>query len=151
MWPLFSFSSSFVEGEKQLSFPLVSFLTVRFIFRQPRILLYFSVMQDSPRVGVRWSIILLNGLSYKDAGEYRCQARNMAGVSEAPIKLKVMGVTSRLSKRKSVKTGSKPSSKYRKLYKSSPLSMKDKDTLQNITSSYFSREQMLTSWIICSP
>lgn len=69
----------------------------------------------------------------------------MAGVSEAPIKLKVMGVTSRLPKRKSVKTGSKSSSKYRKLYKSSPLSVKDKYTFQNITSSYFSREQILTS------
>ncbi|KAE8289436.1 Leucine-rich repeat, immunoglobulin-like domain and transmembrane domain-containing protein 3 [Larimichthys crocea] len=50
-----------------------------------------SFMQESPRVGVRWSIISLNGLSYKDAGEYRCQARNMAGISEAPIKLKVHG------------------------------------------------------------
>ncbi|XP_078796808.1 leucine-rich repeat, immunoglobulin-like domain and transmembrane domain-containing protein 3b [Oryzias latipes] len=52
-----------------------------------------SFMQESPRVGVRWSIISLNGLSYSDAGEYRCQARNMAGLSEAPIKLKVMGAT----------------------------------------------------------
>ncbi|XP_075304667.1 leucine-rich repeat, immunoglobulin-like domain and transmembrane domain-containing protein 3b [Odontesthes bonariensis] len=49
------------------------------------------VMQESPRVGVRWSIISLNGISYKDAGEYRCQARNMAGTSEAPIKLKGKG------------------------------------------------------------
>ncbi|KAM9707729.1 leucine-rich repeat, immunoglobulin-like domain and transmembrane domain-containing protein 3 [Menidia menidia] len=61
----------------------------------PRIL--NSFMQESPRVGVRWSIISLNGISYKDAGEYRCQARNMAGTSEAPIKLKVVGV-SRLTK-----------------------------------------------------
>ncbi|XP_054909153.1 leucine-rich repeat, immunoglobulin-like domain and transmembrane domain-containing protein 3 [Poeciliopsis prolifica] len=61
-----------------------------------------SFMQESPRVGVRWSIISLNGLSYKDAGEYRCQARNMAGISEAPIKLKVMGITrlSRVPKKK---------------------------------------------------
>ncbi|KAM7404167.1 hypothetical protein PAMA_004547 [Pampus argenteus] len=50
-------------------------------------------IQESPRVGVRWSIISLNGLSYKDAGEYRCKARNMAGISEAPIQLKVVGVT----------------------------------------------------------
>lgn len=50
-----------------------------------------SFMQGSPRVGVRWSVISLNGLSYKDAGEYRCQARNMAGISEAPIKLRVVG------------------------------------------------------------
>ncbi|XP_029985490.1 leucine-rich repeat, immunoglobulin-like domain and transmembrane domain-containing protein 3 [Sphaeramia orbicularis] len=32
-----------------------------------------SFMQETPRVGLRWSIISLNGLSYKDAGEYRCQ------------------------------------------------------------------------------
>ncbi|XP_055016787.1 leucine-rich repeat, immunoglobulin-like domain and transmembrane domain-containing protein 3b [Boleophthalmus pectinirostris] len=50
-----------------------------------------SFMQGSPRVGVRWSVISLNGLSYKDAGEYRCQAKNMAGISEAPIKLRVLG------------------------------------------------------------
>nr|XP_046269419.1 leucine-rich repeat, immunoglobulin-like domain and transmembrane domain-containing protein 3b [Scatophagus argus] len=77
---------------------------------------YVSVMQESPRVGVRWSIISLNGLSYKDAGEYRCQARNMAGIAEAPIKLKVVGVTrlSRLPKKKSQKTSPKSSSKYRK-------------------------------------
>nr|XP_019940698.1 PREDICTED: leucine-rich repeat, immunoglobulin-like domain and transmembrane domain-containing protein 3 isoform X2 [Paralichthys olivaceus] len=72
-----------------------------------------SFMQESPRVGVRWSIISLNGLSYKDAGEYRCQARNMAGISEAPIKLKVVGNTRlRFPKKKSQKTPSK--SKYRK-------------------------------------
>ncbi|KAK5600387.1 hypothetical protein CRENBAI_025271 [Crenichthys baileyi] len=80
----------------------------------PRIL--ESFMQESPRVGVRWSIISLNGLSYKDAGEYRCQARNMAGISEAPIKLKVMGITrlSRVPKKKTQKTLSKSSPKYRK-------------------------------------
>ncbi|XP_017295066.1 leucine-rich repeat, immunoglobulin-like domain and transmembrane domain-containing protein 3b [Kryptolebias marmoratus] len=80
----------------------------------PRIL--ESFMQGSPRVGVRWSIITLNGLSYQDAGEYRCQARNMAGTSEAPIKLKVMGVTrlSRFPKRKPKKTPFKSSPKFRK-------------------------------------
>uniref|UniRef100_A0A3Q2Q6P5 Leucine-rich repeat, immunoglobulin-like and transmembrane domains 3b n=1 Tax=Fundulus heteroclitus TaxID=8078 RepID=A0A3Q2Q6P5_FUNHE len=63
-------------------------------------------IQESPRVGVRWSIISLNGLSYKDAGEYRCQARNMAGISEAPIKLRVMGIArlSGVPKKKSPKT-----------------------------------------------
>ncbi|XP_072220931.1 leucine-rich repeat, immunoglobulin-like domain and transmembrane domain-containing protein 3b [Leuresthes tenuis] len=76
----------------------------------------YSVMQESTRVGVRWSIISLNGISYKDAGEYRCQARNMAGTSEAPIKLKVMGVSrlSRPPKKISRKIPSKSSSKYRK-------------------------------------
>uniref|UniRef100_A0A3B5LRR4 Ig-like domain-containing protein n=1 Tax=Xiphophorus couchianus TaxID=32473 RepID=A0A3B5LRR4_9TELE len=75
-----------------------------------------SFMQESPRVGVRWSIISLNGLSYKDAGEYRCQARNMAGISEAPIKLKVMGITrlSRVPKKKAQKMLSKSSTIERK-------------------------------------
>ncbi|KAM7376717.1 hypothetical protein PAMP_006428 [Pampus punctatissimus] len=73
-------------------------------------------MQESPQVGVRWSIISLNGLSYKDAGEYRCKARNMAGISEALIQLKVVGVTRlpRLPKAKSQKTSPKPPSKHRK-------------------------------------
>ncbi|KAJ0009080.1 hypothetical protein NQD34_016495, partial [Periophthalmus magnuspinnatus] len=53
----------------------------------------YSVMQGSPRVGVRWSVISLNGLSYNDAGEYRCQAKNMAGISEAPIKLRIVGLS----------------------------------------------------------
>ncbi|CAL8284924.1 unnamed protein product [Lota lota] len=51
-----------------------------------------SFMQASPGVGLRWSIISLSGLSHKDAGEYRCQARNMAGIAEANIQLKVVGV-----------------------------------------------------------
>lgn len=96
-------------------------------------------MQESPRVGVRWSIISLNGLSYKDAGEYRCQARNMAGISEAPIELKVVGVTrlSRLPKKKSQKTPPKSSSKYRKPNRTpAPTnipSVKENQILQNIT------------------
>ncbi|XP_028251875.1 leucine-rich repeat, immunoglobulin-like domain and transmembrane domain-containing protein 3b [Parambassis ranga] len=92
----------------------------------------YSVLQESPRVGVRWSIISLNGLSYKDAGEYRCQARNMAGISEAPIKLKVMGVrrVSRLPKKsQKTKDSSKLSSKFKGpnqiLVTSSAISMKD--------------------------
>ncbi|XP_061700322.1 leucine-rich repeat, immunoglobulin-like domain and transmembrane domain-containing protein 3b [Syngnathoides biaculeatus] len=69
-----------------------------------------SSMQGSPRVGVRWSILSLDDLTFKDAGEYRCQARNMAGISEANVKLKVVGVTrlSRLPKM-SQKTPSKSS------------------------------------------
>lgn len=108
--------------------------------------LSFAVMQDSPRVGVRWSIIILNGLSYKDAGEYRCQARNLAGISEALIKLKVVGVTGlpRLPKRKPVKTGSRPSWKYRKPLKTTSFTVKEKQRSPNITSSYLNREQMLT-------
>lgn len=102
------------------------------------------VMQESPRVGVRWSVISLNGLSYKDAGEYRCQARNMAGISEAPIKLKVVGVTriSRLpKKKKSKKTSPKSSSKDSKpkqtLAATPTLSIKDSQILQNNTPTVF--------------
>lgn len=99
---------------------------------------HVSVLQESPRVGVRWSIITLNGLSYKDAGEYRCQARNMAGISEAPIKLKVVGVTrlSRPPKRKSQKTSTKSSSKQRKANQTTTTtntaSIKENQRLQNI-------------------
>ncbi|XP_039993259.1 leucine-rich repeat, immunoglobulin-like domain and transmembrane domain-containing protein 3b [Xiphias gladius] len=98
-----------------------------------------NIMQGSPRVGVCWSIISLNGLSYKDAGEYRCQARNMAGIAEAPIKLKVVGITrlSRLPKKKSQKTPPKSSSKYRKPNQNAATintpSMKENQILQNIT------------------
>lgn len=49
-------------------------------------------VQESPRVGIRWSAISLNGISYSDAGEYRCRAQNMAGISEAIVSLNVVGV-----------------------------------------------------------
>lgn len=93
-------------------------------------------MQESPRVGLRWSVISLNGLSYEDAGEYRCQARNMAGISEAPIKLKVVGITrmGKLPRRKSQKTTLKSSLKYGKLLKTSSPSAKEDQILQNIRS-----------------
>ncbi|XP_034419338.1 leucine-rich repeat, immunoglobulin-like domain and transmembrane domain-containing protein 3b [Cyclopterus lumpus] len=95
-----------------------------------------TFMQQSPRVGVRWSIIILNGLSYEDAGEYRCQARNMAGISEAPIKLRVVGISrlSRLPKKKTQKTPPKLS-KY-KAPNQTPInapSVKDNQIRQNIT------------------
>ncbi|KAK2825818.1 hypothetical protein Q5P01_020032 [Channa striata] len=105
-----------------------------------------SFMQESPRVGVRWSIISLNGLSYKDAGEYRCQARNMAGISEALIKLKVVGITrlSRLPKKKSQKILLN-SSKYKKPSQIpatiTMLSVKENQILQNITAPPISKTQ----------
>lgn len=34
----------------------------------------------------------MNGISYKDAGEYRCKAKNLAGISEASITVIVVGV-----------------------------------------------------------
>ncbi|XP_051896738.1 leucine-rich repeat, immunoglobulin-like domain and transmembrane domain-containing protein 3b [Pristis pectinata] len=50
-----------------------------------------TVIQESPADGIRWSIISLTGISYKDAGEYRCRAKNLAGTSEASITLTVVG------------------------------------------------------------
>ncbi|KAM9786903.1 leucine-rich repeat, immunoglobulin-like domain and transmembrane domain-containing protein 3b [Syngnathus typhle] len=69
-----------------------------------------SSMQGSPGVGVRWSIISLDDLALKDAGEYRCRARNVAGISEAPVELKVVGAArlSRLPRKKSRKTPPEP-------------------------------------------
>ncbi|KAG7511007.1 leucine-rich repeat, immunoglobulin-like domain and transmembrane domain-containing protein 3 [Solea senegalensis] len=99
------------------------------------------------QVGVCWSIISLNGLSYKDAGEYRCQARNGAGASEALIKLKVEGVTrlSRLPKKKSQKTKLKPLFKNKNLNPNpAPVSTpigKKKEMLQNITPPSFNKTQ----------
>ncbi|XP_067099438.1 leucine-rich repeat, immunoglobulin-like domain and transmembrane domain-containing protein 3b [Osmerus mordax] len=55
-----------------------------------KVSVFNTVIQESPRVGSRWSIISHNGISYKDAGEYRCQAQNMAGTAEAYIRLKVI-------------------------------------------------------------
>lgn len=49
-------------------------------------------VQESPRVGICWSAVSLNGISYSDAGEYRCRAQNMAGISEAIVSLNVVGV-----------------------------------------------------------
>ncbi len=49
-------------------------------------------VQESPRVGNRWSAVSLNGISYSDAGEYWCRAQNMAGISEAIVSLNVVGV-----------------------------------------------------------
>ncbi|KAM5339253.1 leucine-rich repeat, immunoglobulin-like domain and transmembrane domain-containing protein 3 isoform 2-T2 [Glossophaga mutica] len=50
------------------------------------------VIQESPGEGVRWSIISLTGISYKDAGDYKCKAKNLAGISEAVVTVTVVGV-----------------------------------------------------------
>ncbi|XP_036372295.1 leucine-rich repeat, immunoglobulin-like domain and transmembrane domain-containing protein 3b [Megalops cyprinoides] len=51
-----------------------------------------TVVEETPGEGTRWSIMSLNGVLYKDAGEYRCRAKNVAGTSEAYITLSVVGV-----------------------------------------------------------
>nr|XP_001502944.4 leucine-rich repeat, immunoglobulin-like domain and transmembrane domain-containing protein 3 [Equus caballus] len=52
----------------------------------------YTVIQESPEEGVRWSIISLTGISYKDAGDYKCKAKNLAGMSEAVVTVTVVGV-----------------------------------------------------------
>ncbi|XP_008568404.1 PREDICTED: leucine-rich repeat, immunoglobulin-like domain and transmembrane domain-containing protein 3 [Galeopterus variegatus] len=51
-----------------------------------------TVIQESPEEGVRWSIISLTSISYKDAGDYKCKASNLAGMSEAVVTVTVVGV-----------------------------------------------------------
>ncbi|XP_067874880.1 leucine-rich repeat, immunoglobulin-like domain and transmembrane domain-containing protein 3a [Heterodontus francisci] len=60
-------------------------------FRADGLPVNHTVIQESPADGIRWSIISLMGISYKDAGEYRCKAKNLAGASEASITLTVVG------------------------------------------------------------
>ncbi|XP_030048381.1 leucine-rich repeat, immunoglobulin-like domain and transmembrane domain-containing protein 3 [Microcaecilia unicolor] len=64
----------------------------------------YTVIQDTPGDGVRWSILSLTGISYKDSGDYRCKAKNLAGLSEASITLSVVGtVTTTVSPQRSGK------------------------------------------------
>ncbi|NWU99839.1 LRIT3 protein, partial [Upupa epops] len=60
--------------------------------RSDNIPVNYTVIQETPGDGVRWSIMSLTGISYKDAGEYRCKAKNLAGMSEAAVTVSVVGV-----------------------------------------------------------
>lgn len=51
----------------------------------------YTVIQESPGEGARWSIMSLTGISYRDAGDYRCKAKNLAGTSEAVVSVTVVG------------------------------------------------------------
>ncbi|KAF7668542.1 hypothetical protein LDENG_00006010 [Lucifuga dentata] len=53
-----------------------------------------NTVQESPGEGVRWSIMSLNGILYKDVGNYSCKAKNVAGNAEATISLSVAGTFS---------------------------------------------------------
>ncbi|XP_060102914.1 leucine-rich repeat, immunoglobulin-like domain and transmembrane domain-containing protein 3 [Heteronotia binoei] len=69
--------------------------------RSDNIPVNYTVIQESPGEGVRWSIISLTGISYRDAGDYRCKAKNLAGQSEASVTVTVVGVvTTTLSPQK---------------------------------------------------
>ncbi|KAL3973382.1 E3 ubiquitin-protein ligase [Sarotherodon galilaeus] len=50
-----------------------------------------NTVQESPGDGIRWSIMSLHGILYKDAGNYNCKAKNVAGSVEATISLTVAG------------------------------------------------------------
>ncbi|KAJ7327044.1 hypothetical protein JRQ81_016803 [Phrynocephalus forsythii] len=60
--------------------------------RSDNLLVNYTVIQESPGEGVRWSILSLTGISYKDAGDYKCKAKNLAGMSEASVTVTVVGV-----------------------------------------------------------
>uniref|UniRef100_A0A8B9ITP4 Leucine rich repeat, Ig-like and transmembrane domains 3 n=1 Tax=Amazona collaria TaxID=241587 RepID=A0A8B9ITP4_9PSIT len=60
--------------------------------RSDNIPVNYTVIQETPGEGVRWSIMSLTGISYKDAGEYRCKAKNLAGMAEAAVTVTVIGV-----------------------------------------------------------
>ncbi|XP_026354867.3 leucine-rich repeat, immunoglobulin-like domain and transmembrane domain-containing protein 3 [Ursus arctos] len=69
----------------------------------------YTVIQESPGEGVRWSIISLTGISYKDAGDYKCKAKNLAGMSEAVVTVTVVGVvTTTISSDTSERIGDHP-------------------------------------------
>ncbi|XP_070819546.1 leucine-rich repeat, immunoglobulin-like domain and transmembrane domain-containing protein 3a [Chaetodon trifascialis] len=53
-----------------------------------------NTVQESPGDGIRWSIMSLHGILYKDAGNYSCKAKNVAGNAEATISLSVAGTIS---------------------------------------------------------
>lgn len=58
------------------------------------VFLFHYIVQESPGEGIRWSIMSLHGIMYKDAGNYSCKAKNVAGNTEATISLSVAGTIS---------------------------------------------------------
>ncbi|MEQ2275536.1 hypothetical protein XENORESO_004863 [Xenotaenia resolanae] len=53
-----------------------------------------NTVQESPGEGINWSIMSLHGVEYKDAGNYSCKAKNVAGTAKATISLTVAGTMS---------------------------------------------------------
>lgn len=67
-------------------------------------------VQESPGEGIRWSIMSLHGIMYKDAGNYSCKAKNVAGTAEATISLSVAGTISTTIPPVRPSTGTRPPS-----------------------------------------
>ncbi|XP_054454201.1 leucine-rich repeat, immunoglobulin-like domain and transmembrane domain-containing protein 3a [Anoplopoma fimbria] len=53
-----------------------------------------NTVQESPGEGIRWSIMSLHGILHKDAGNYSCKAKNVAGNADATISISVAGAIS---------------------------------------------------------
>ncbi|TKS72020.1 Leucine-rich repeat, immunoglobulin-like domain and transmembrane domain-containing protein 3 [Collichthys lucidus] len=51
-----------------------------------------NTVQESPGDGIRWSIMSLYGILYKDAGNYSCKAKNFAGNAEAKISVTIISL-----------------------------------------------------------
>ncbi|XP_026186607.1 leucine-rich repeat, immunoglobulin-like domain and transmembrane domain-containing protein 3a [Mastacembelus armatus] len=69
-----------------------------------------NTVQESPGEGIRWSIMSLHGILYKDAGNYSCKAKNVAGNSDATISLSVAGSVSTTTAPMKPNFGTGPSS-----------------------------------------
>ncbi|XP_015247619.1 PREDICTED: leucine-rich repeat, immunoglobulin-like domain and transmembrane domain-containing protein 3 [Cyprinodon variegatus] len=53
-----------------------------------------NTVQESPGEGINWSIMSLHGIEHKDAGDYSCTAKNVAGTAKATISLTLAGTIS---------------------------------------------------------
>ncbi|KAL8206917.1 UNVERIFIED_CONTAM: Leucine-rich repeat, immunoglobulin-like domain and transmembrane domain-containing protein 3 [Gekko kuhli] len=97
--------------------------------RSDNIPVNYTVIQESPGEGVRWSIISLTGISYRDAGDYRCKAKNLAGQSEASVTVTVVGVV----------TTTLPPQKYGKKTEAEPQNTTQEDIkLESLNTTTFS-------------